>query len=72
LHSLSGHAGEANSTEKIIEMATEYYKELFKHEDRPDISFSSDIFFEGDKVTMEKNLGLERELSEEEIKKNCL
>jgi hypothetical protein len=69
LHSLSGHAGEANSTEKIIEMATEYYKELFKHEDRPDISFSSDIFFEGDKVTMEKNLGLERELSEEEIKK---
>jgi hypothetical protein len=57
---LSGPAGEANSTKEIIYVATDYYKELFKHEDRPDVSLCSDFFSEGDRVTMEENLGLEK------------
>jgi hypothetical protein len=59
IFNLDGPNGEAKSTEEIIVVATEYYKDLFRHEVRPDISIDEGFFSGGDKISMEENVGLE-------------
>jgi hypothetical protein len=58
-----------SSTENIIKVATQYYKEIFKFEPRPQINISNNFFSEGGKVSEEENAVLEEEFTEEEIKK---
>jgi hypothetical protein len=66
---LDGPAGTVTKTEEILEVATKYYKELFKAEDRPNINIFENFFTEGEKMTQEESDILERGFSEEEIKK---
>jgi hypothetical protein len=68
IHSLDGLDGVVESTEDIVEVATKFYKGLFKFEPRPDINISRDFFEEIDKVTTEENEMLEKPFSKE-IKK---
>jgi hypothetical protein len=37
IHRMEGHAGEVETTEEIVGVATNYYKEIFKYEARLDI-----------------------------------
>jgi hypothetical protein len=58
-----------HNTEDIRKIATNYYKNLFKFEDRPDIRINDDFFEEEDKVSLEETAILEAPFSEEEVKK---
>jgi hypothetical protein len=69
LYNLDGPEGAVESTEEILKVATDYYKELFKKEMKPDMNIDPEFFSEEDKVTEEKNVVLEAELTEEEVKK---
>jgi hypothetical protein len=69
IYSIEGPEGIAGTTEAIIEVATKYYKELFKFESRPNINISENFFSEGEKLTDEDNLVLEDKFIEEEIRK---
>jgi hypothetical protein len=51
LHSLDGPDGAVETTEEIVKVATDYYRELFKKELKPDIDIDPDFFSKGDKVT---------------------
>jgi hypothetical protein len=44
IDSVDGPDGEAKSIEEIVEIATKYYKDLFKHEVKPDINIATDFF----------------------------
>jgi hypothetical protein len=44
IDSVDGPDGEAKSIEEIVEIATKYYKDLFKHEVNPDINIATDFF----------------------------
>jgi hypothetical protein len=63
IHSLDGLDGVVESTEDIVEVATNFYRDLFKFEPRPDINISRDFFEEIDKVTTEENEMLEKPFS---------
>jgi hypothetical protein len=52
----------------MIKIATEFYKELFKKEERPDIRLLNDFFSLEEKVTPQENIELEKEFSKEQIK----
>jgi hypothetical protein len=52
----------------MLKVATEFYKELFKKEDRPYIRLLDDFFSREEKVTPQENIELEKELSKKEIK----
>jgi hypothetical protein len=57
------------STEDIVKVATNFYKDLLKFEPRPDINISREFFKEVDQVTPEENEMLERPFSKEKVKK---
>jgi hypothetical protein len=69
IYDIEGTDGVVSSTENIIKVATQYYKEIFKFEPRPQINISNNFFSEGGKVSEEENAVLEEEFTEEEIKK---
>jgi hypothetical protein len=48
-----------------VKVATDYYRELFKKELKPDIDIDPDFFSKGDKVTEEESAMLEVDFSEE-------
>jgi hypothetical protein len=65
---LEGPDGLVTDQKDMLKIATEFYKELFKKEERPDIRLMNDFFSPDEKVTLQENIALEREFSEEEIK----
>jgi hypothetical protein len=67
LHSLDGPDGTVKTIEEIVKIATNYYRELFKKEIKPDIDIESDFFSEGDKVIAEENAVLEADFTKEEV-----
>jgi hypothetical protein len=69
IHKMEGPAGEVENTEEIVEVATNYYKDLFKYEARPKIRIYENFFSEGEKVTSVENVVLEGYFPEAEIKK---
>jgi hypothetical protein len=69
IHSLDGPEGTTESTEEIVKVATNFYKDLFKYEFRPNIHLDNELFVEGEKVGSEENEALEARFSEEEIRK---
>jgi hypothetical protein len=67
---MEGLEGIVEDTKDIIEVATKYYKNMFKIEARPEIHIAQDVFFSNDeKVSSEENEVLEAPFSEMEVKK---
>lgn len=54
---------------KILKIASDFYKNLFRHENRPDIQLTDSFFSEEEKVSRSLNDILEAPFSEPEIKK---
>lgn len=69
IHAMEGPDGVSHDTQGILNIATNYYRELFGAETRLDINISESFFSEGDKVTVGENILLEAPFSEEEVKK---
>jgi hypothetical protein len=68
IHSIEGPRGTTDTTEKIIEVATQYYKDLFKFEPRLNMNILDSFFSKGEKLTPEESEILEDRFTEEEIK----
>jgi hypothetical protein len=68
IHSIEGPGGTTDTTEKIIEVATQYYKDLFKFEPRLNMNILDSFFSKGEKLTPEESEILEDRFTEEEIK----
>jgi hypothetical protein len=68
--SMDGPAETAKTPEEIMNVATDYYKKLFKFEPRPNINIDQDFFGAWEKVSGEENGILEEAFSEQEIKKD--
>jgi hypothetical protein len=66
--SLEGPDGMVNDTEGMIDIAVNYYKQLFGAETMMDISLSSDFWNPSELVSEAHNSELDREFSEEEVK----
>jgi hypothetical protein len=43
IHIMDDPDGEDKSTEEIVEVATKYYKDIFKYEVKPDINIATDF-----------------------------
>jgi hypothetical protein len=69
VHSLDGPDGPATGEKEMIDLATSYYKDLFKLEESSSCSLADDFFSADEKITLEQNASLEAPFSEEEIKK---
>jgi hypothetical protein len=65
---LEGSEGHVTDQKGMLKIATYFYKELFKKEERHDIRLMDDFFSSEEKVTLQENVELEKEFSEEEIK----
>jgi hypothetical protein len=66
IHVLDGPDGP--KTDKMLKIATCYYKDLFSFETRPNIILKSNFFSDDEKITPEENTLLESSFSEAEIK----
>jgi hypothetical protein len=69
---LEGSDGPVTDQKGMLKIVTEFYKELFKKEERSDIRLMNDFFSPEEKVTLQENLELEKEFSEDELKMQCL
>lgn len=66
---MEGPAGMVHTTKKIQKkIATNYYKDLLKYEDRPNIELGEMFFPQEDRVCEEENRDLEEPFCENEIK----
>jgi hypothetical protein len=66
--SLEGTDGMVNDTQGMINIAVDYYKQLFGAEPMMDISLSNDFWNPSEVVSEAHNSELDREFSEEEVK----
>lgn len=66
---LWGPNGPTNDTEEMVNIAVNFYKDLFKKEDRENIRLEN-FWDEDELVTREENEDLEKPFSEEEIKED--
>ena len=65
---LEGPDGPVYSTKDMLEVATNFYKNLFGYEPKPNIHCDDHFWSEEELVTETENALLERPFSEEEIK----
>ena len=65
---LEGPDGPVYSTKDMLDVATDFYKNLFGYEPRPNIHRDDQFWSEEELVTEAENALLERPFSEEEIK----
>jgi hypothetical protein len=68
IHVLEGPEGAGSDTKGMLKIATNYYKDLFRLEDRPQIRLQDDFFYVDEHVTTIENFLLENSFFEEEIK----
>jgi hypothetical protein len=59
VHSLDGPDGPATGEKEMIDLATSYYKDLFKLEESSSCSLADDFFSADEKITLEQNASLE-------------
>jgi hypothetical protein len=52
----------------MLKVATDFYRDLFKKENRPDIRLQDNFFSEDEKITLEENIMLGSAFTEEEVK----
>jgi hypothetical protein len=69
---VEGFAEVVNNTQKILGVATHYYKDLFKFEPRPDVSMAKDFFSMEEVLTVEEREILESKFTKEEIRKTIV
>lgn len=60
--------GAATETSDMIKIAVDFYKELFRKDDKDEINLADDFWLENDLVTREENESLEAPFTEQEIK----
>jgi hypothetical protein len=65
---LDGPSGPVTEVKEMLAVATDYYKDLFKWEARPDIRLDQDFFTSEERVTREENDSLDCRFSLEEIR----
>lgn len=58
-----------HDTNDMLNIATHFYRDLFKYEENANVSLLQDFFNEDEKVTDEENAKLEAPFTEEEVKK---
>jgi hypothetical protein len=68
IHSLDGPNGPTSELGEMLEIATSFYKDLFKVENRRGIALTDDFFSPEEKVSDHDNNMLDAPFSEEEIK----
>ena len=56
IHVLEGPDGPKTEIKDMLQIATDYYKDLFRWEDRPDISLRHDFFRMSKKSVLQKTL----------------
>jgi hypothetical protein len=66
---MNGPKGIVETTKEILKVASNYYKDLFKYEARPDINIDEHFFSQEEKVSEEERETLETPFSEEEVRK---
>jgi hypothetical protein len=69
VHDIEGPKGAVTKTKEIIGVATQYCKDLFKFEPRPNMNISEIFYSVEDEVTQEENRVLEERFTEDEVKK---
>ena len=69
---LEGPDGPVYSTKDMLEVATNFYKNLFGYETKPNIHIDDQFWSEEELVTEAENVLLERPFSEKEIKKTVM
>lgn len=67
IHSLDGPNGPTYDIKEMIDVASNFYRDLYKKEDRKGFSLSDDFFSEGEKVTGNDNISLESPFTEDEV-----
>lgn len=65
---LDGPNGPIEDQKAIMEVAVNFYEELFKREGRPNIHLADDFWNENEKVTEKENSALIAPFDEKEIK----
>jgi hypothetical protein len=55
IHVLDGPEGSVTKSKDMLKVATDYYEDLFKFEDRPDIRLQDNFFSEEEKLTEEED-----------------
>jgi hypothetical protein len=68
IEDLKGENGLVQDTPGILKIAADFYKNLFKKEDRENVSLEEFFWDTEDLVTIEENLELEAPFSQEEVK----
>jgi hypothetical protein len=69
IHMMIGDEGPVHTTEEIQHGSTDYYRELFKFEERADVRSEGSFFTNSEKVSADEKLTLEQSFCEDEIKK---
>ena len=69
IHSLDGPLGPITNTKEMLGIACDFYKDLFKKEERSGIQLDPTFFSDEEKVNIAENEALEDPFLEEEIKK---
>jgi hypothetical protein len=69
VHSLDGPDGPITEEAEMLELATSFYKDLFKKEMPSGYRLAEDFYSSNECVTDEQNIDLEAPFSEEEVKK---
>ena len=69
MHSLDGPRGLVTDTKGMLDVASNFYKNLFRSEERSGVHLNPSFFSDGEKVNTSENDILEAPFSEEEIKR---
>jgi hypothetical protein len=69
IHSVEGPDGMTNNTFDILKVASEYYKNLFRYEPRPNVNIDAEFFSREEKLGAHDREMLENGFSEEEIRR---
>jgi hypothetical protein len=69
ISSLEGPEGQSSDLPEMLDIASDYYKNLFHFEEGSGFALDSDFFSPDEKVSPDQNLGLESPFIEQEVKK---
>ena len=68
ISSLKGPNGEVNNNKEMLNLAADFYKDLFGFEEKLDIHLSDHFWDTGEKLTLEKNNILEVEMAADRVR----
>ena len=68
IHSLVGPDGSTSDTREMLKIASDFYKDLFKKEDRGGFNLSQDFFSAEEKISEDNNETLQAPFSEKEVR----